>query len=141
MGFFDKLKASVGIGQPKIEIKVTGTQFKRSDPIKGQITLTGKTKEVPVDSINVEFVEARVEQVWSDTLKKYVDEKKEQVVGKVNIPKGKYILKPEEVITEPFEMIISHAMVSGHPWSHKIKASADLPGLDPRTSVEIFVVN
>ena len=141
MGFFDKIKASVGIGQPKLEIQVTGTQFKRSEPIKGTLSLTGKSREVAVDSINVEFVEIKVQQVWSDTLKKYVDEKKEQVIGKVNIPKGKYMLKPEETITENFELTVNHAMVSGHPWSHKIKAAADTPGLDPRASVEIFVTN
>lgn len=139
MGFFDKLKSAVGIGQPKLEINVSGSQFNRMTPISGTIVLTGKDKEVPIKSVKIEMVEVLTKMVWSESQKKQVEEKKEQVIGKVEVPKNDYMLKPNEVLSVPFELVISNAMVSGYPWAHKLKASADLPGLDPSAKLEVFI--
>ena len=70
-----------------------------------------------------------------------VDEKVKNTVAKVNIPKDDYKLKPGETLEESFEIAVSTgAMVTGHPYSHQLKVSADVPGLDPSAKVDIFII-
>ena len=140
MGFFDKIKAAVGIGQPDIQVNLDSSQVKAGTTIKGSITLTGKSREVPVDKLLVEFVEITTRREWSDVTKGYVDKKTEQVLGKMEFPKNNQMLKDGQSMTETFSIAVSPVTYSGTPFSHKVKASADLPGLDPRKAIDVFIV-
>lgn len=140
MGFFDKLKGAVGVGQPDIKIKLESSQIKAGSTIKGTVTLTGKSRAVPVEKIIVEFVETVTRREWSQSSEQYVDRKTDQVLGKKEFLKNNQELKENQSITETFELAVSGSTFSGHPYSHKIKASADLPGLDPKTDVEVYIV-
>lgn len=140
MGFFDKLKGAVGIGQPDIQVRLESSQIKAGNSIKGTVTLTGKSRTVPVEKIIVEFIETVTRREWSQSSEQYVDRKSDQVLGKKEFFKNNTELKENETITETFEIAVSGTTFSGHPYSHKIKASADLPGLDPKTDVEVYIV-
>ena len=141
MGFFSKLKSAVGIGNPKIEVQLESNQVKRGDSIRGTISITGASGEVPVTALLLEFVEIITEERWSETTKKYEKHDVEKTLGKVNLPKGGYKIKEGETISDKFEIAVSTgAYISAYPTSHKIKASADVPGLDPRSKQEIFIL-
>ncbi|OFY90510.1 MAG: hypothetical protein A3K10_09215 [Bacteroidetes bacterium RIFCSPLOWO2_12_FULL_31_6] len=140
MGFFDKLKASIGIGQPELSIKLDSNQVKAGTSIKGTITLTGKSRDIPVEKLLIEFLEVTTRREWNSATKSYMDKKTEQVLGKLDFPKNNQVLKVGESMTESFTLAVSPVTFSGNPYSHKVKASADLPGLDPRKTEDVFIV-
>ena len=141
MGFFSKLKSAVGIGNPKITIQLDSNQIRRGDSIKGTINLTGASGEVPVTALMAEFVEIITSERWNETSKSYQKHNEEKTLGKVNIPKAGQIVKEGETISEKFEIAVSpNAYISAYPTSHKLKVSADVPGLDPSAKEEIFIL-
>ena len=141
MGFFDKLKGMVGIGQPKLEFTLASTQIKRGESIKGKAVLTGGSTEQPVKSFLVEHVEVLTRREWSDSLKKTVDKKVKTTVNKIEIAKNDELIKPGETMEVEFELPVSTgAMNSGHPYAHQCKVSVDVPGLDPSKSTDIFIL-
>lgn len=141
MGFFDKLKGMVGIGQPKLEFTLASAQIKRGDAIKGKAVLTGGSSELPVKFFLVEHVEIVTRREWSDSLKKTVDKKVRNTINKIEITKNDELIKPGETMEVDFELPVSTAaMNSGHPYSHELKVSVDVPGLDPSKKKEIFIL-
>lgn len=141
MGFFDKIKSAVGIGNPKIEFTLDSTQIKRGESIKGSLTLTGGSRESNVKMFVVEHIEILTRRKWSDTMKKMVDEKVMNTVNKIEIPKGDAAIQPGETMTETFELGVSTgAICSGHPYAHQLKISADVPGLDPSKKQDIYIL-
>lgn len=141
MGFFDKIKGAVGIGQPKLELSLEGNQVKRGETLNGSFTMTGGSRALPVDKFVIEHVEVHTRREWSNTTKNYVDRKVRNTVNKIEITKGGAEIQPGETMEESFELpVSSSAMPSGHPYAHELKVSADVPGLDPNKKVEIFVL-
>lgn len=141
MGFFDKLKSMVGIGQPKVDFTLQSTQIKRGESIKGKITITAGTKDTPVKFILIEHVEILTRREWSDTLEKMVDKEVKNTVNKIQIQKNDELLKPGTTMESDFELPVStSAMNTGHPYKHELKVSIDVPGLDPSKKQDIFIL-
>jgi len=141
LGFFDKLKVIVGIGQPEIGFTLASYQVKRGQSIKGKAILTGGSTELPVKSFLIEHVEVFTRSVWSDSLKKVVDKKVKNTINKIEIPKNNELIKPGGKMEVAFELFVSSgAMNSSHPYAHQCKVSADVPGLDPSKSSDIFIL-
>lgn len=141
MGFFDKLKGMVGIGQPKLEFTLNSSQVKRGDSITGKAILTGGSSELPVKFFLIEHVEVLTRREWSDALKKTVDKKVRNTINKLEISKNDELIKPGETMEVEFELPVSTgAMNSGHPYAHELKVSVDVPGLDPSKTKEIFIL-
>ena len=141
MGFFDKLKGMVGIGQPKLEFILNSSQVKRGDSITGKAILTGGSSELPVKLFLIEHVEVLTRREWSDALKKTVDKKVRNTINKLEISKNDELIKPGETMEVEFELPVSTgAMNSGHPYAHELKVSVDVPGLDPSKTKEIFIL-
>ncbi len=141
MGFFDKLKGMVGIGQPKLEFTLNSSQVKRGDSITGKAILAGGSSELPVKLFLIEHVEVLTRREWSDALKKTVDKKVRNTINKLEISKNDELIKPGETMEVEFELPVSTgAMNSGHPYAHELKVSVDVPGLDPSKTKEIFIL-
>ena len=141
MGFFDKIKGMVGIGQPKLELTLTSTQINRGDSIKGKAVLTGGSRDVPVKFFLVEHVEILTRREWSDSLKKTVDRKVRTTVNKIQIDKNDAVLEGGNTMEIDIDMPVSTgARNSGHPYAHELKVTVDVPGLDPSKKQEIFIM-
>jgi sporulation-control protein spo0M len=141
MGFFDKIKAAVGIGQPKVDFTLQSNQIKRGESIKGRIVATGGTKETPVKSFLIEHVEILTRREWSDSLKKMVDKEIKNTVNKLQIQKNDELLMPGTTMEVDFELpVSSSAMNTGHPYAHELKVSIDIPGLDSSKKSDIFIL-
>ena len=106
MGFFDKIKAAVGIGQPKMEASIDSTQLQRGSNITGKLTLTAQDREVPVKSFIVELQEVRVTREWSETTKQYENRKKYATIGKKEMAENNYVLKAKESVSRDFDIRI-----------------------------------
>jgi len=141
MGFFDKIKAMVGIGQPKMDFTLQTTQIRRGDSIKGKAVLTGGSREVPVKSFVIEHIEILTRREWNDSLNKTVDNKIRNTVNKIEIPKNNEVITAGNTMEIEFELPVSTgAMNTGHPYAHELKVAADCPGLDPSKTVDIFIL-
>ncbi len=141
MGFFDKMKGMVGIGQPKLEVTLTKDQVNRGSSITGKAVLTGGSREIPVTKFELEHLEVLTRREWSDTMKKMVDKKKTTTVNKIVIDKGGEVLKPGETMEVEIDMPVSSgAMNSSHPYSHEFKVNVDVPGLDPNKTIKIYIL-
>lgn len=141
MGFFDKLKASVGIGQPKMALTLENTQVQRGQALKGKFTLTAKDREVPIKQFEVELIQIKTTREWSDATKNYVDRKHNTTIAKKEIPKNDHVLKSNESISDEFSIDISGGIFStGQSISYEVKVSADIPGLDASDRAAVFVV-
>ena len=141
MGFFDKLKSMVGIGQPKLEFTIETSQIRRGDSIKGHAKVTGGSREVPVKFFLIEHVEILTRREWSDVSKSMVDKKIKNTVNKIQINKNDEMLLPGATMEIDFELPVStSAMNTGHPYAHELKVSIDVPGLDPSKTTDIFIL-
>ncbi len=141
MGFFDKLKASVGIGQPKMELTLENSQVQRGGTLKGKFTLTAKDREVPIKQFDVELIQIKTTREWSDATKKYVDRKHNSTIAKKEIPKNDHMLKANESISDEFSIEVSGGIFStGQSIAYEVKVGADIPGLDASDRADVFVV-
>jgi sporulation-control protein spo0M len=140
MGFFDKLKASVGIGQPKMALTLDSTQVQRGTALKGKFTLTAKDREVPIKQFEVELIQTRTTREWSDAQKDYVNRKHNSTIVKKEIPKNGYVLKANESISDEFSFEVSDGILpTGSSISYAVKVAADIPGLDASDRLEVYV--
>lgn len=141
MGLFSKLKAAVGIGNPKIQCLLEGNQIHRGEHISGKIELMGVSGEVPVTGFIIELVEVVTQTRWNANTKREENYKVDQVVARNVIPMNGQIIKAEEVISQAFEVLVSpNSKISSFPVAHFLGISADIPGLDSRTQQEIFII-
>lgn len=141
MGFFSKLKAAVGIGNPKIEFSLENTQVPRGNSFKGTIKLTGSSGEIPVTSFIVELVEEVTQKRWNGNTKKEETFVVDTTIAKIILPKNGQIIKENEILSESFEILVSpNAHITSFPVEHKLKVSADIPGLDSRAKQDVFIV-
>lgn len=53
MGFFDKLKSSVGIGQPKVELVLDTNMIDMGNQLNCTINITGGTPELPMKEVGI----------------------------------------------------------------------------------------
>lgn len=56
MGFLDKIKAAVGVGQPKLEIKLPNTTIYDDALINGWIEITAQKTRAVIDEVKLEFI-------------------------------------------------------------------------------------
>lgn len=140
MGFFDKLKASVGIGQPKMALTLETTQVSRGSTLNGSFTLTAKDREVPIKQFEIELIQIKTTREWSDTTKDYVNRKHNTTIVKKEIPKNDHVLKANESISDKFSIEISTGILAtGQSIAYEVKVNADIPGLDASAKAELYV--
>lgn len=144
MGFFDKIKAAVGIGQPEVKIITVNengtpkTQFNLRDLMCGEISVTAGKVESEINGIIIEFIE--ITTVNKQTDQGVKEEKVPQVIAKHEFPYNWKIIKPGESISQSFSFPISNARETGIPFSHKLRATVNCPGLDPKHELDVFML-
>ncbi len=141
MGFFDKIKAAVGVGQPKMSVTVNNTQVQRGTAISGKCTLTAQDRQVPIEKFEIEFTQIRTTREWNAEKNDFENKKHFTTIAKKEVPMNGHILKAKESISEDFSIEASSDILStGQSISYMLKVSADIPGLDASEKIEIFVV-
>jgi sporulation-control protein spo0M len=141
MGLFDKLKGSVGIGQPNLSVTLENNQVHRGTSIKGKIKLTAQDRDVPVNNIEIVFTQVIKESVLNE--KKKIHEIKSHPVklAKKEIAKGGQLLKAGQSTSDDFMIdISSEAPPTAQLVSYTLHISVDMGGLDASETLEIFVV-
>lgn len=177
MGLFDKIKASVGIGQPKIEIKMFDKTIHDDALINGWIVITAQKSQAVINEVKLELihkvkgtrivtkdgVQTEEEFTTEGALYRIVFQKDyakhfekiyyngetrltEQEHGTLdsNSDNNRIIIEPnqEHSIQFQFSLSIFSNYASSMPPSNMyyIRATIDMPGLDPKAEVEVNYV-
>lgn len=141
MGLFDKLKGSVGIGQPKLSVKLENNQVHRGASIKGKITLTAEERDVPVNNIEIIFMQIMKERELNEKKKIHEIKSHSTKLAQKEIPKNGQLLKARQSISDDFTIdISSDAPPTAQSVSYALHVTADIAGLDASETMEIFVV-
>lgn len=141
MGLLDKLKGSMGIGQPNLTVTLENNQVHRGTSIKGKLKLTAQDHDVPVNNIEIVFTQIIKEKVVTE--KNQIPELKSNPVklAKKDIAKNGQVLKAGQSISDDFTIdISSEAPPTAQFVSYRLSVSVDMSGLDTSETIEIFVV-
>lgn len=135
MGFFDKLKAGVGIGQPKVNLHLSSDAVHRGETLICTLEITGGTRELEMNECGISVYQYR----------ETVNEKGETKSHKKRIyrdaiPLDKAPLKPEEEKSWEIRLKIPTSVnPSDDSVSYKIVGFLDVPGLDPQDKQELTI--
>jgi sporulation-control protein spo0M len=141
MGLFDKLKGSVGIGQPHLSVTLENNQVHRGTAIKGKIMLTAQDREVPVNNIEIAFTQILKQKELNEKKKTHEIKSHSVKLAKKDIPKNGQLLKAGQSISDDFAIdISSEAPPTAQLVSYRLHISVDMGGLDASETLEIFVV-
>lgn len=141
MGIFDKLKASVGIGQPHLSVTVENNQVHRGASIKGKITLTAQDKDATINGFEIVFQQVIKEKVLNEKKKTHEIVNNSVTLAKKQIPKNGQVLKANQSHSEDISIdISSDAPPTGQHVSYFLNVTADISGLDTSENMEIYVV-
>jgi SpoOM protein len=136
MGFFDKLKGMVGIGNPKLEIKLGKDQVKRGETLSGTAVIKGGQRETPVAAFLINLIG---KETSLDKEGKKVSN--DSTVKEERVEMGGVIVKPGEEKTVSFAFQIPSAIDPTHAnqkWS--LDFSIDIPGWDTNETVDILIL-
>jgi sporulation-control protein spo0M len=141
MGIIDKLKGSVGIGQPHLSVTLENSQVHRGTAIKGKIMLTAQDREVAINNIAIVFTQI-IKQSELNEKKKTHEMKNHSVkLAQKDIPKNGQLLKAGQSISDDFTIdISSEAPSTAQLVSYRLHIAVDMDGMDASETLEIFVV-
>lgn len=134
MGLFDKLKSAVGVGSPTLELGLVEPTFASGIPIQGSILITAQERPTPVKSITI-----KLSRVVDAKMSDGSSIKRTEVAGECVLDMGNRTLAAKEGARFPFTL--DPGTVSADLGTvYELHASADTPGLDPKTSLAITLV-
>jgi hypothetical protein len=127
MGFFDKIKSAVGVGQPEVQISLDRAVVGQGGIITGSARATGKERPLPVTAFDV-FIRRHSQQQGMTTL------------SKDRIPFGGAQLQPERSMDIRFELQVpAGSPPTGGDIRYEVIVGLDVPGLDPTASADLQV--
>ena len=136
MGFFDKRKGAVGIGQPKIEITVDKKTINRGDSVEATVNVTGSARELAMKEAGISIYRV---QKYKDANGNQKRDRKRVYRDVTDL--GGEVLKEGDQKTWKFTAQIPADLTrSGGEISYQIVGFLDVPGMDPEKKEEIVIV-
>lgn len=136
MGFWDKVKATFGVGQPKMEASLTPEMLKAGQTLEVQWTLTGGTREVPIKDFTV--------GIFKHTKRRDSEGKETWDVRRVEnkvFEMNDQILAPGQKISKQAQIQIPgdapESKVGRNKYTLVVKA--DVPGMDPKKTLRFTI--
>ena len=127
MGFFDKIKSAVGVGQPKLEITLDRAQVGLGGIVSGVARATGQERALPVLAFDVR-------------LKRGSQQQGMQVCAEDRIPFGGAELQPGQTMEVRFALQVpASGGASSSGVLYELAVGLDVPGLDPTETIGIMV--
>lgn len=136
MGFFDKMKASVGIGGAKVELQLDGAPIARASYAKGTVVLKGGKLAQKCNDIIVQVRRTKIVRQTVDGNTKDVDQT--DTVTEEHLAKYEQDIEPGSERHFSFSIMIPDEGGEEHRVRYAISASADIPGaIDPSDTKNI----
>lgn len=137
MGFFDKLKGAIGIGQPKLEVSLSPNPVRQGSTVTVNIKLTGGSRALEVKEVMVRFFQKVKKANEQGT--EFFDK---QELADQNIDLKNYNLKPNAVWEGSVQFELpADIELTGSDHKYEIGVQVDVPGLDPRKLVDMTIVD
>ncbi|HVD97433.1 MAG TPA: sporulation protein [Cytophagaceae bacterium] len=133
MSILDSLKSMVGVGAPKVEVKLLKTKASVHESVKGVATFTGGEYPATIDEVILYML--MVEEIKEKDKTKESSEK----VGRITF--NDYVLEPKEVISLPFQIVIpKENLITSAAIKHFVKVKLDINGQNVFGACEITIV-
>jgi WD40 repeat protein len=127
VGFFDKIKSAVGVGQPSLEIHLDRPSVSLGGVVSGTARATGQERALQVAGFDVRI--KRLSQQQGMT-----------VVAEERIPFGGATLAPGQTLETSFALQVpANGPASGGGIEYELTVGLDVPGLDPMKNVKLYV--
>lgn len=154
MGFFDKLKASVGFGGAKVDLIINEKVINQGGIIEGTVKITGGNLNQKLNKLKLQLY-YRIEEIVQETVvvdydrDGRIDDVEEHehydtnyiTIFKTETAHNTEIIKGEEqehpfTIEIPFNVPITDESIKWY-----LQAQADIPGaIDPRKTIELEII-
>lgn len=129
MGFLDKIKGAVGVGQPDVQIAVDRLAVGPGGLVTGTARATGKERALPVTAFDVAIKRLTAQQGMT-------------TIAQDRIPFGGAMLQPEQSMEIHFELQIpGNTPPTGPDGKYELSVGLDVPGLDPTSNVSLQVTS
>jgi sporulation-control protein spo0M len=123
----------VGVGAPKVEVKLLKTQASMQESVKGSATFTGGEYPATIDEIVLRML--TIEEIKEKDKKKESTEK----VGKITF--NDYLLEPKEVIVIPFQIKIpKDNLITSTAIKHYVQVELVINGQNVSGACEIHIL-
>lgn len=127
MGFFDKIKSAVGVGQPDLSVTLERQAVGQGGIVRGTANATGRERALPVTA-------------WDVSIKRFSQQQGMTTLATERIPVGGAMLAPNESIRTPFELQVPAGNPpTGGDIRYELTVGLDVPGLDPLHNVALHV--
>lgn len=140
MGFFDKIKQSVGIGGAKVDISMNAGPVSLGGFAKGRLVLKGGKSEQQCNAI-----EARLERVTTIRVQvegKMQDKDDVEVIQSEKLANYSFTISADSEQTFEFAFKVPREGGPGTRIKYRIYGTADIPGaIDPSKTVELQVTD
>lgn len=122
----------VGVGAPKVEVKLAKSEAVIHEAVKGVVTISGGEYETKIDRILLYMLTVEELKEKNDT--------KESTNKVGTITFNDYNLVPGESISVPFQIVIpKNNLITSSSIKHYVKVSLDIPGKDVFGVCEITI--
>lgn len=136
MGFFDKLKGAVGIGQPKVDLTLDKKTVSRGESIEATINCTGGARELEMKEAGISIY--RVQKYKDANGNSKRDRKR---IYRDTTDLGGELLKEGDTKTWKFTADIPADLTrTGGEISYQVVGFLDVPGMDPENKEELVII-
>lgn len=135
MGFFDKMKSMAGIGSPKLTLDVDSPEFVSEQRVAGSVLIAAQERPTVIKSVTITLVsEHKVRRADGAETTHHA------ILGEtvMPFPEG-HQFAAQEKARFMFELEVG-AVALAEGVSYELRATADAPGLDPKTSIPMTLV-
>jgi sporulation-control protein spo0M len=136
MGFFDKIKGAVGIGQPKLDFSLSTPSIKRGETLEATLSVEGQSRALPMKNCGVSVY---LHHTSKDSNGAKKTERK-RIYRDIKDLEGT-ILEEGDTHTWSFNITIpSNISESGGSISYTTVGFLDVPGMDPEAKEKIIIL-
>ena len=131
MDFFDTILGMFGVGQPKLTATASQTTLGPGAQVTVDIKLEGGKRELPLSAL---VLELKSEKKLKDNQKSW------DTLAEERVYLGGQPIRPGEVLEARITLQVpAKTSASGGALSHKLVASADVPGWEPDASIPVTI--
>lgn len=137
MGFFDKVKASVGIGGAKVELQLEPGAVPRGSYVKGNVIVRAGKLEQTCNGVIVALKRSKVVR-QQNSEGKMQDVTVTDTLAEDNLAQYQQALRPGDQFHYTFSLMVPDEGGEEQRVTYEVSASADIPGaIDPSDSKKV----
>ena len=135
MGFFDKLKGAVGVGQPKVELELAQKTVSRGDSVQATVNVVGGARELAMKECGISIYRVQKYKDANGSTKR----DRKRIYRDVKDLGGDVLTEGDKKTWEFTAELPTSLSKSGGEISYQVVGFLDVPGMDPENKQELIV--